>query len=327
MRSVEQLANTDYVLENIEVLIDDDIFIPVRTLNEMRREIVGKLDEEISNFNKRVPLDYVSLKPLKLSNLKDENISVNLEENIFSKEIDNEYGDIYTENIDELSSEKYYKMPRIQFESDFETLNSKLNEKDFKGFLVNNLGDTQFIEKEFKNKEIIGDYGLNVLNIYSYLFLKSLGIKRITLSTELNLKELNEILKYTEDDAEIIVHGPLISMIMVHCPFSVIKGCKDSSGCNTCNFNFGFMKGKNGEIFPVKRINGYSEVYHSKKLLGYNFLSDIQFRNGGNIRVIDDGEKLDLPKMYFGKINGNNNSKHKFDLKNYTFGHFEKGIE
>ena len=327
IRSLEKLGNTDYVLENIEVLIDDDIFIPVRTLNEMRREIVGKLDEEISNFNKRVPLDYFSLKQLKETDFKDKIISVNLEENNFSTGTGNEYGDIYTEKIDELSSEKFYKMPRLKFEKEFKVLNSKLKEKDFRGFLVNNLGDIQFIREDFKNKEIIGDYGLNVLNIYSYIFLKQLGIKRITLSTELNLKELNEILKYTEGDAEIITHGPLISMIMVHCPFSVIKGCKDSSGCDSCNFNFGFMKAKNNEIFPVKRINGYSEVYHSKKLLGYNFLCDIDFRNGGNIRVIDDGQKLDLPKIYFEKINGENNSEQKFDLKNYTFGHFEKGIE
>ena len=65
----------------------------------------------------------------------------------------------------------------------------------------------------------------------------------------------------------------------------------------------------------------------SFNLLGYNFLSDIEFRNGGNIRVIDDGENIDLSKIYFEKINGKNNSEYKFDLKNYTFGHFEKGIE
>lgn len=327
VRSLEKLGNTDYVLENIEVLIDNDIFIPVRTLNEMRREIVGKLDDEIANFNKRDYIDYVTLDKLSEKDLKNKNINVNLEENSFSNKSDNKYGDIYTENIDKLSNEKFYKMPRLQFEKDFENLNSKLKKKDFKGFLINNLGDIQYINEEFKNKEIIGDYGLNVLNIYSYKFLKQFGLKRTTLSTELNLAELNKLLKYTDDDIEIIVHGPLISMIMVHCPFSVIKGCRDSSGCKNCNFNFGFMQGKNDEIFPVKRINDYSEVYHSKNLLGYNFLSDIEFRNGGNIRVIDDGEKIDLPKIYFEKINGKNNSEHKFDLKNYTFGHFEKGIE
>lgn len=327
VRSLEKLGNTDYVLENIEVLINDDIFIPVRTLNEMRREIVGKLDDEIANFNKRDYVDYVTLDKINEKEFENKNISVNLEKNNFSKGIDNEYGDIYTENIVELSSEKFYKMPRLQFEKDFENLNSKLKKKDFKGFLINNLGDIQYIKEEFKNKEIIGDYGLNVLNAYSYLFLKQLGIKRVTLSTELNLKELNEILKYTEGDAEIIVHGPLISMIMVHCPFSVIKGCKDSNGCTNCNFSFGFMQGKNNKIFPVKRINGYSEVYHNKKLLGYNFLSRIDFRNGGYIRVIDDGKNIDLSKIYFEKINNKNNLEHKFDLKDYTFGHFEKGIE
>lgn len=327
VRSLEKLGNTDYVLNNIEVLIDDDIFIPVRTLNEMRREIVGKLDDEISNFNKRDYMDHVTLDKLSEKDLKNKNINVNLEENSFSNKSDNKYGDIYTENIDELSNEKFYKMPRLQFDKDFENLYSKLKKKDFKGFLINNLGDIQYIKEEFKNKEIIGDYGLNVLNIYSYKFLKKFGLKRTTLSTELNLAELNKLLKYTDDDIEIIVHGPLISMIMVHCPFSVIKGCKDSNGCTNCNFSFGFMQGKNNEIFPVKRINGYSEVYHSKKLLGYNFLSRIDFRNGGNIRVIDDGENIDLSKIYFEKINGKNNSEHKFDLKNYTFGHFEKGIE
>lgn len=327
IRSLEKLGNTDYTLENIEVIIDDNIFIQVRTLNEMRREIVGKLDEEISNFNKRDNLDYVTLEKLTKANYEDKIIRVNLEESNYSKSLNNEYGDIYTENIDELFSGKFYKMPRIQFESDFKLLKSKLKDKEFRGFLINNLGDIQFIDEEFKDKEIIGDYGLNVLNIYSYLFLKSLGIKGITLSTELNLKELNEILEYTGGDTEIITHGPLISMIMVHCPFSVIKGCKDSSGCKNCNFNFGFMQGKNNEIFPVKRINGYSEVYHSKNLLGYNFVSEIKYRDGGNIRVIDDGSEIDLARIYFDKANGENSSDYKFDLRNYTFGHFEKGIE
>lgn len=327
IRSLEKLGNTDYTLENIEVIIDDNIFIQVRTLNEMRREIVRKLDEEISNFNKRDNLDYVTLEKLTKANYEYKIIRVNLEESNYSKGLNNEYGDIYTENIDELFSEKFYKMPRIQFESDFKLLKSKLKDKEFRGFLINNLGDIQFIDEEFKDKEIIGDYGLNVLNIYSYLFLKRLGIKRITLSTELNLKELNEILEYTGGDTEIITHGPLISMIMVHCPFSVIKGCKDSSGCKNCNFNFGFMQGKNNEIFPVKRINGYSEVYHSKNLLGYNFVSEIKFRDGGNIRVIDDGSEIDLARIYFDKANGENSSDYNFDLRNYTFGHFEKGIE
>ncbi|WP_300408273.1 U32 family peptidase [Lagierella sp.] len=325
--SLKKLGNTDYFTKNIEIDMDDNIFIPVKILNSLRRGAISQLDFKLTNYHDRKPLEHVKLEVLPLTNINNGIISVNLEENNLTEEKENPYGEIYTENLGSYLNGNYFKMPRIIFSWDLNKLAKELQDYQFKGFLINNIGDIQFIKENFPHKQIVSDYGLNVLNIYSFKFLESLGLERITLSTELNLKELNYILNYVSNRYEIIVHGPLISMIMKHCPFSILKNCVNDENCEYCNFNVGYLENERKDRFKIIRKSGYSELYHTKQLLAYYLLHRINFVSNGSVRVIDNGTTKDLSRIYFKKINGKKDDENVFDIEKYTTGHFEKGIE
>lgn len=325
--SLKKLGNTDYYAKNIDIEMDENIFIPVKVLNRIRRDAIFQLDFKLTNYHDRRPLGHVKLETLPLTDISNGIISVNLEGVRENSESENHYGDIYVDSLGNNLEGKYYKLPRLIFSKDLEKLTLELKKYNFQGFLINNLGDIQYIRENFPEKKIVGDYGLNVLNIYSFKFLESLKLERITLSTELNLDQLNYILNFVSNKYEIIVHGPLISMIMKHCPFSVIKNCKNDEDCEFCNFNRGYLENKKNEQFKIIRKDGYSELYHNKPLFAYNLIHKIRFISNGSVRVIDDGSTSNLAKIYFKRINGKKEEENVFDMDKYTTGHFEKGIE
>lgn len=324
--SIDKLGNTDYYARSIKISIDDNIFIPVKILKELRRDLISKLDLSFSNYHKRKKLKNINLNSITKNKNYNKKIKLNIEYLKTGNLSKNLGCDTYFSEISENLINNFYKINRIMFYKDFKGLKINLKDINFKGFLINNLGDIQFIKENFPNKIIVGDYGMNILNIYAFKFLKSLGLNRITLSTELNVDEINHILQYVDTDYEIIVHGPLLSMTMVHCPFSVLKNCKNGNECKNCIFNKGFLENQNHEKFKVIRKQGYSELYHSKELLGYPFLDKIKFTSGGSIRLIIC-EDIEIQKIYYNKINETNKKEHIFNLSNYTYGHFEKGIE
>ena len=45
---MEKLGNTEYEWENLEIQMDENIFIPMKMLNEARREALESLENELS---------------------------------------------------------------------------------------------------------------------------------------------------------------------------------------------------------------------------------------------------------------------------------------
>ncbi|WP_099203301.1 U32 family peptidase [Miniphocaeibacter massiliensis] len=326
---LSKLGNTDYTLNKIEFDIDENIFIPVKKLNELRREIIIELDNYINNFNDREFKNYVTIEFEKLKHRKESNTLINIEYINIDKEIDNEFGEIYS-NLPLKNTNKYYfKIPRFSTTDNLSKLENEIAEieKNIEGFLVNNIGDIEFIRQKFPTKKIVGDLGLNVLNSKTYKFLEDLGLERITLSTELNLDEINSMLPFINTNFEIIVYGYLTSMIIRNCPFSSIKGCKNDLGCKSCKYSKNhYLKDENNEYFLVNRYNNYSELYNSKLLNSYDLIGNINFENSGNIRLIINEEDANLIKLFNNKINKNKNGKNLFDMNKYTKGHFNRGI-
>ncbi|QQK07525.1 U32 family peptidase [Miniphocaeibacter halophilus] len=329
-RIVEQLSkmgNTNYKLHSIELELDENIFIPIKVLNELRRDIIFKLDKILTNFNSREYVNKVNIDFKSFQSTNPATTKINLELINIVENLENDYGDIYTNDYNNIEN-SYYKIPRIATSKELEKISVEIkNKNNIKGFLVNNLGDIQFVKEKFPNAKIIGDIGLNVLNSKAYWLLKNLGLFKISLSTELNIDEINDLITKIDNDFEILVHGYLTSMVMKNCPFSILKGCKDDSKCNLCKFSKNhYLKNNNNEYFLVNRFNGYSELYHNKILDIYDIVKNINLEKGGNLRIIAYNKVDDLIKKYNDKIN--NKKVYKIDNNNeeYTKGHFLKGI-
>ena len=78
----------------------------------------------------------------------------------------------------------------------------------------NNLDVNEKIEDKLDFGKLVGDYYLNVYNSYSVRYLSSLGLKRITLSVELDDNKIRDVMSNVSSNIELIVYGRLELMLM-----------------------------------------------------------------------------------------------------------------
>ena len=184
---INRFNDTVYFLNSFNLDIDDNIFIPVGVLNNLRREAVDKLNlERLKRDNIVVGNYHVSLKDYPKVNKKSILID--------SYVIPTNYDEIYNfKNI----ANTTYKLNRII-----------PNHKDIKKrVLVSDLGSIN------KYQNVVTDFALNVVNSYTVAFLHSLGVDKITLSYELNYNEIKEIIDnyhkryHKHPNLEVIISG------------------------------------------------------------------------------------------------------------------------
>ena len=330
---MNRMGNTDYVIENLDIQMDDLSFIPKSKLNELRRNITAKLDELIIKREEKKYLPY-SPSPAK-KNLASKNLEYSLNYEYYlqlNQNIDlNIFKRVYTHNIGDIRTLRerfdgqiFYVLPRIMYKEDYDLYEEKLNKEIeyFDGLSCNSLGDIEFARK--LGKYIHLESFLNVFNSEAVKFYKEQGIEDISLSTELNLQELTQ-LEIEDTKAEIIGYGRMAQMLLKHCPASVVKGCVNDSNCATCPFRKDIKLENELDRLPVVRANGYSEVLTDKLINIINIREDIDNTNIRSIRIIDreddNIEEIveDFNKVYIKNIKS-------LDKKKNYLGHFKMGV-
>lgn len=112
----------------------------------------------------------------------------------------------------------YYALPRMADERQILELHHlipELKSMGVKGLVISNLGQV----KEFSiyGLELIGDFGLNILNSASSEFYHNEGVKRITLSLESTADNIIDLMKNSKVSMEIVVQGAPTVMYLEHC--------------------------------------------------------------------------------------------------------------
>jgi len=125
-----------------------------------------------------------------------------------------------------------------------------------KNALVGNIGHIQFAKKY--GMTIHGDIGFNVRNTETLYVLRKLGLKSATISFEMPLTEIREMLKPIE--TELVTYGRLPLMITENC---IVRNCTNACTCDS----FTGLIDENGALYPVLPEFGCRNVLlHSKKL-------------------------------------------------------------
>ena len=171
---LNKLGDTIYKFDNLEVDIDNDIFIPIKDINELRRDAVNKLNElrlyktdfKKSNYYIDVP-DFK--KERLLTCLVDNKDNYN--------KLDRKYDVIYCE--DKIDG-TICKLPRV--------IHNYENISQEESVMIGEIGAFN------KLRSANTDFSLNVVNSYTVAFLHSLGANRITLSYELNDTQIKDII-------------------------------------------------------------------------------------------------------------------------------------
>lgn len=275
-RVIEQLSktgNTIFCLKNIDVIMDENISVPVKAINEIRRKALEKLEEKIKlnfkrklsqkhnvNFNSRLRQDKnikVSLLLNKLNLYRQEDlIGIDKLYIPFSEFIINE------KKINEFVNKfnVYLYLPAI-VKSNYEKLLKinidKIMQNKVKGVVISNISQIDMVKRY--GKEIIANYTVNVMNDKTAEELSRLGISTITVSPEdsrLNINDIN-----TDVKKEVIVYGRTLLMTSEYCTIGTFKNC-----VGTCKDGTYILKDRLGFEFPVytDTINCNNKIYNSK---------------------------------------------------------------
>lgn len=260
---ITKTGNTCFEFKNLNIVLDEDLFLPIKLLNEIRRDAIKGLENYVINHYTH---------NLKFHNPKYDNINisnnsnskkVSLLLNIYKPEFDYEK----LKNIDKLyiplnyfinSKFKnnlkslalkfpiYVYIPSILKDKKIELINFDeiLKEFDIKGFVISHISQISNLKKY--NLELIGNFTLNIYNSFSVDFLKNLRLNTYTPSPELNIYELNNLTQNSTINSEIIVYGKIPVMTNNYCYLGRSNKCYKN-----CE-----QKCKSGSIFYLKdRLN------------------------------------------------------------------------
>lgn len=283
-KQLKKLGDTVYEINKLKIDIDNDIFISVRELNELRRVAIAKLDE-LRKYN--IPYKknkyYIDVPKFKRENNFNYYIcSINQYNNLKSKNICN----IYVDNLELFNNLKsdtrvLYKLPRVM--TDFKNYNGTL--------LVGELGSLNYYN------DVITDFSFNVTNSYTVAFLHSIGVKKVTLSYELDLTKIENLINNYINRYNCY---PNLEVILYGYPELMVSKFKLLSMYERCGNNF-YLRDRYNKLYNIIEKDNLMYIYDSKlkddlKSCGHYFEIGI---NNIRINILRDEE---LKNVYMSKM-------------------------
>lgn len=264
---LSKVGGTRFVCGDIDIELDDGLFIPVSELNRLRREVIEKLDEDKAQVKRFTP-EFIKIQP-----------HVPGKKRLICRfaDIDNipENWDYIEQVIVPLGDERKVKkslrvsveVPRGIFSDDEKILEKLKNAKEF-GITeawAGTLDGIALIQKAgLKPNAFIGS---NVFNSLSVRTLENMGVNRILLSPELTLAQAQAI----GGDAPrgVFAYGRLPLMLTRNCPQ------KNGKSCAEC-MRSGKLTDRRGIDFPIDCRSGCSEILNSVPVYMADRLSEIR---------------------------------------------------
>ena len=245
-KQLNKLGNTVYKIDSIDINIDDDIFIPVKVLNDLRRDIINKLD-----CSRKKELQYnKSEYSIELKDYKHEKTKVLYLSD--DKKIDvKNYDSIIVDDISKYNNQIILKISRV---------NEKLNDYNNMNLLIGEFGS---LYKYRENNYLVSDFSFNVTNSYSVAILHSLGIDKVTLSYELNDYQIEKIIKKYHERYN---KHPNLELIVSDTPEVMILKYDIFNGIYNPHNNY-YLKDKYNNKFEVKRKYDRTVIYNYKPLI------------------------------------------------------------
>ena len=271
-------GNTEFQFKELDVILQGNLFIPMQSLNELRRKGIEALKEKIlSSYRRKMP-EKIAYLETKAENNSAPHLYVYVEQweqwetALVASSVQRIYvdsnmlEDIWkTTGLTELlqrthqkGKEIYLGMPHI-FRADtirkYTSSSSQIFDADWDGMLVRNYESYQFLKELGYKKPIVTDHNLYLFNQYAKAFWRKEGVESTTAPLELNVKELAELgLEYSE----LIVYGYL--------PMMISAGCiqKTTAGCNKQKQTL-FLKDRYQKKFAVKNFCDacYNVIYNT----------------------------------------------------------------
>ena len=259
-KQLSKSGDTVFFYGNLTADIDDGLFVPVKKINELRRNVIEKLTELIvkKNTPKYRITDYIPQKSAVNRTKSAENLPVRTfcrtVGQALSAEKLSEYvvipEKLITEKLlDKIPAEKIIISPP-RFIVDEEKITARLCELRKLGLnhLLCRTLDTVAIG-ENTGFRLHGNFTLNVFNSFSADYLRNIGLEDCIFSIEATLAQFRQL--RTELPVGAVVYGKLPLMLTRNCPVKNEIGCKNCTHC---------IIDRTSRKFPVVCCGDYVEI-------------------------------------------------------------------
>ncbi len=349
-------GNSCFDIISLILDIDDDIFMPVSALNQLRRDAIAALEKSIIshyglNYPQRKAVEYnATLNNCQFSEAHAKSITKNAQlhvvvgnrqqlQSAMKADVSRIYidRDAIDENLLEslyqnewsghFSGELYLAFPYIVRQKDEEKMLQlyKLLQKPYiAGALVRNLGTLSLLKKQRNQKPIVTDANLYTYNAQAFVFFGKYA-SEVYLPIELNkheIKDLTETISAETAKFSNIVYGRLPLMISANC----VKKTTDK-----CNKKVGFSQitDRYHKEFPVYTdcVYCYNILYNSVPLSLHGMFFE---RNKMPYAVrldftTEDADTTGLVINYFKDLISG--QKKETVYSEFTTGHYKRGVE
>lgn len=353
-RIITQLSktgNTEFEFKKINIDLEDNLFVPNISLNELRRQALSKIEDAVLNklsrdYNKEFKNKFEdtdnTLISTNTTNIKMTNKKINILLNLLHTEydytlingVDNVYIPFkyfidkkYKETILKITNKfnTHIYLPTISKDYYLNLIKNNLLEitKTYKisGIVVSNLGEFGILKNIFKNKDIdiTANYTFNVFNNYSEEELSSLGFDTFTISPELDRFSITSILKNKKTSSELIIYGKTPVMNSNYCLLGNSNKCYKECLRKCENSNKYYLKDRMGFKFRIIPDNSQTitTIYNSKILS----ISPLDF-DSDNYRI----DLLDESIFEINNIISTIRSGNRLEGENYTNGNLNRNI-
>lgn len=327
---LNKLNNTAYYLNTLNVVSDEQGIIPVKFINDLRREAIAKMDEARMKVYDRTTEDIISdIEYIKEIKAPANQLKVKVK-NIYQLEAISQLNGIaaiYYDDVDtyELAKSKYPQLNIVPVLPRIINDKSRSSSLTSNSVVINNYGDLL----KHEGSRIVTDLYMNVANKLTVYSLCKYNIESITLSPELNRYQIKQLINDFNDEygfippLEMVVYGHYQTMITKHCFISKEYGF-NSKHCGACKNKKLALLDRMHYTFPITTDNDCNvTIYNSKAVHLIEYLDDI-FESGiSSVRldfsVENPQEVYDITKAYLDMIVYHD---YNLNLNDVTYGYY-----
>lgn len=344
-RQMRKTGNTEFEFERLDIELNGKLFMPMQSLNELRRKAIEELEEKlISGYRRKVP----ERKPYSTEIIKNTNkvdglyvyveeleqlqealifdcvkriyLDVNAIEHIW----ENPKAKEVIVSAHKCGKEIYLGLPHIirrGARKIFETYYDLLFALGWDGLLIRNNESYEFLSEHGYCGKIVTDYNMYQFNKYAKSFWQKEKIESFTAPLELNYKELKEI---GLENGELVIYGHQPMMISAQCVMKTTKGCMKQKTRLT-------FKDRYQKNFTVKNHCDYcyNMIYNTAPVVLIDQKTEIQELSPKALRLhftIEDRTKVNEILCLYENVFLKGESAYEPNME-FTRGHFKRGIK
>ena len=238
-KQIKKTGDTIYKFVELENLCEENVYVEIKEINEMRRNLLLDLDDERLNIymNREINRKIVRLP------IKDIKEYCGYSVAISDKNQENQL-----KSLSDFNCNVYYRNANFKDEKGYLYLPRSGKDYDIKNAVSSSLGNITLISSVY----------MNVTNSYTVRVLEHLGFEKIGLSIELSKKEIKALVdgyfkRYNRyPNLEVMIYGYYQMMYMKHCFLNKAKGYSKLH-CGECK--------KNIKLNGIYQVFGDSECH------------------------------------------------------------------